>query len=200
MKNQFLLKSFVQKKSVFERNFIKLNTLFFKSKNSSFILGKRNNIYFYKIDRCFLLLNDILYFYLNFLKKNPKSFLFSDRKLFFLFSKEASLRSFQTIFFGKYGGGMFANNIEKTKIHKKLFNKIDIFIFLFIQDSVFSFKELHLLKKPLVAFLEEQANIQSYLFYRILFKDNPFFFNYFILRLLSDFLIKIRLYNYIESN
>jgi hypothetical protein len=200
MKNQFLLKNFVQKKSFFERNFIKLNTLFFNSKNSSFILGRRNSVYFYKVDKCFLLLNEILYFYLNFFKKNPKSFLFSDKKLIFLFSKEASLRSFQTTFFGKYGGGMFANNIEETKTHKKLFNKIDFFIFLFTQDSIFSFKELHLLKKPLIAFLEERANVQSYLFYRILFKGNFHFFNYFILKLLSDYLIKSRIYNYIESN
>lgn len=199
MKNKLLLKSFGSKTKFINKNFVKLNALSFNFKNSSFILGKRNDTYFYKTDKLVLFLNEILYFYVNFFKDQNKSLFFSDDKVGFLFGKEACLRSFQSIFFGKYNGGFFTNNSKKDKQYQNLFNRLDMFLFLSIKDYVFSFKELNLLNKPFIVFSKNNAKLENYLFYKILFKDDAHFFQYCLLRLLSDFLIKIQLCNYIES-
>nr|NP_066476.1 ribosomal protein S2 [Rhodomonas salina]AAG17747.1 ribosomal protein S2 [Rhodomonas salina] len=203
MKSKILLNNLFDKKQkkdqFIEHHFVKLSALSFNFKNSSFILGKKNKVFFYKADKLVLFLNEILSFYLNFFKSYPKSLLVVDKRLMFLVSKEASLRSFQGVFFGKYSGGMFNNNIEKYKEYKTLFSKVDMFLFLSIKDPIFSLKELSLLKKPLIVFIEETIKLENYLFYKILFNNNSYFFNYFVLKLLSDCLIKIHMYNYVES-
>ncbi len=200
LKNQFLLKNFVEKKSFVEKSFIKLNIIFFDLKNSSFILGKKNNVFFYKIDKLFLFLNEILYFYLNFFKERGNSLFFFEEKLMFLFGREACLRSFQTIFFGSYRGGIFNNNIKFkfTKMLKNIFVNVDIFFFVFVKNLVFSFKDLTLLNKPSVVLSSNTLKLNNYIFYKMLFHENLFSFCYLFLKLLSDVLIKIQLINYIK--
>lgn len=195
-KNQSLLKNYVEKKNFIEKNFVKLSTISFNCKNSSFILGRRNELFFYKSDKFILFLNEILYFYLNSFSKQTKNLLFLDKKLSFLFGKEACLRSFQTVFFGKYSGGIFTNNLEKNIKYRKLFSDVDMFFF--TGGDIFSIKEVNLLKKPLTVFMGEKTNLENYLFYRTMFYNDPYFFDYFIFKMMSDLLIKIQIYDYIE--
>jgi hypothetical protein len=201
IKNQILLKNFVKKRNFIENNFVRLNTISFDLRNSSFVLGKKNNVFFFKKDKLHLFLNEIFHFYLNFFSKESKTLLFSDKKLNFLLSKEAYLRCFQTIFFGKYSGGIFTNAADKNKNYKKLFKKIDTFNFTFLssKDPIFLYKESALLKKPTVIFAEGEKNPKNYIFYKTLFQNNSYFSNYFFFKLLSDLLIKIQMYHYIES-
>lgn len=199
MKNQLLQKSPFRERNFIEERFLKLDTLFFSTKNSSYILGKRNDVLFYKTDKLVLLLNEIFHFYLNFFDGKVKNFLFSDKKLIFLFGKEASLRSFQSILFGKYSGGIFSNNFAQGQCYNKSFNKADCFLFLSTKNPAFSLKESNSLKKPVIFFIEEKTVVENFLFYKTLLSSDSYFFNYFVLKLLSDFLLKIQIYNYIES-
>ena len=66
-----------------------------------------------------------------------------------------------------------------------------MFFFLSIKNTIFNLKELYLLNKSLVVFLEKNTKVENYVFYKVLFQDKPYFFYYSILKLLSDFLIKI---------
>lgn len=196
MRNSFFFGDFFKKDISINKNFLKLNFFSFNIKNSSFVLGKKNDVFFYKIDKMVLFLNEFIYFYFYFFGKVNKNLFFSDEKLFFLFGKEACLRSFQAIFFGFYRGGFFSNDFEKKQNFVK---KIDMFFFLSIKNYVFGFKELKKINKPFLVFLKKNTKFENYLFYKIFLKNDFFFFQYFILRCLSDFLIKIQLFNYVES-
>lgn len=211
IKNQLLLKDFIKRKNLLKKNFVKLNTLLFNFKNSSFILGKRNNIFFYKIEKLILLLNEVLYFYLNFFYMKNKNLFVFEKKLIFLFGKEACLRSFQTIFFGIYNGGIFMNNLKRDKYFCSLLERIDIISFVFVKKFVLSFREISFLKKPCIVFSNKivkpeltnsrltQTKLMNYVFYKIFFEENLYFFYYFVFKLFSDLFIKIQIYNYIQS-
>jgi len=195
MRSNFFFSDFIKKDAYINKNFLKLNVFLFNYKNSSFVLGKKNNVFFYKIDKMILFLTEFIYYYYFFFENSSKNLFFSDERLLFFFCREACLRSFQSIFFGFYQGGFFSNNFDRNENFMK---KIDMFLFLSIKNYILGFHELKTLNKPFFVFLKKNTKFENYVFYKLFLKDDVFFFQYFILRCISNFLIKIQLYHYIE--
>lgn len=197
MIDRLLFKNFVEKKSFVENKFARLSSINFDYKNSSLIIGKRNSKFFYKVDKLNLFLNEILYFYINLFYKKNKSLFFFKEELMFLFGREACLRSFQTILFGEYSGGIFTNNSQSLKNFHKMLNSINTFFFVFLKHFEYSLQEVSLLNRPSIILFEKNTKLINHVFYKLLFYENSFFFYYFVLKVLSDFLLKVQIYDYV---
>ena len=193
----FLFKTLKKQQFITKNKIIKLNFSFLKTRNCSFILAKKNSSFFYKIEKLYLFIMEVFIYFLNFFDSKNKSLFLCDEKVVFYLGKTAFLRSFQSLFFGFYNGGFFMNDSSQKKEYQIFFKTINIFFLFSTKNHVLISKEINFFYKPLILFLEKNIS-ENFLFYRV-FSEKGLFYSYFIFfKLLSDFLIKIQIYNYIS--
>jgi hypothetical protein len=190
---QFLLKTLKKHQLVSKKKFIKTQISFFKVKINSFILSKKNSSFFYKTEKLYLFITEIFVYFLSFFNSKNKSLFLSDEKIMFYLVKISFLRSFQNIFFGFYKNGFFKSDLEKCQIFLKT---VDIFFLFSIKNHVIISKDINFSYKPLILLLEKNIP-ENFLFYKVFFGKGLFFSFFTFFKLLSDFLIKTQLYNYI---